>query len=241
MCFQQCGGEWLLRPGTSNARCQAESIRDSSADPLWIEARPWLTAAERVPRARASEPRERISRQASRKTMVDPLVRLHRSRTKPRPRSRPRSPARLAFVDRRQILAATCDTLDVGLVLEQMEADKRSTWSSSTLVGIIRSRAPLARLLARVPPRSARVWPRSKARSARMIAYATQPDNVALDGDGRNSPFTTALLKHIVTPGLEISSVMKRRPSRRGAATRNRQVPWDHSSLIGDVVLGADG
>jgi uncharacterized caspase-like protein len=30
-----------------------------------------------------------------------------------------------------------------------------------------------------------------------MIVYATQPDNVALDGEGRNSPFTTALLKHI--------------------------------------------
>ena len=30
-----------------------------------------------------------------------------------------------------------------------------------------------------------------------MIAYATQPDAVALDGEGRNSPFTTALLKHI--------------------------------------------
>jgi uncharacterized caspase-like protein len=38
----------------------------------------------------------------------------------------------------------------------------------------------------------------------------TQPDNVALDGDGRNSPFTAALLKHINTPGLELSSLMKR-------------------------------
>ena len=43
-----------------------------------------------------------------------------------------------------------------------------------------------------------------------LIAYATQPDNVALDGDGRNSPFTAALLKHIATPGLEISALMKR-------------------------------
>jgi uncharacterized caspase-like protein len=76
-----------------------------------------------------------------------------------------------------------------------------------------------------------------------MIAYATQPDNVALDGDGRNSPFTTALLKHIATPGLEISSVMKRVRADVVAATRDRQVPWDHSSLIGDVVLvpTADG
>ena len=38
-----------------------------------------------------------------------------------------------------------------------------------------------------------------------LIAYATQPDNVALDGEGRNSPFTTALLKHMPTPGLDIA------------------------------------
>ena len=70
-----------------------------------------------------------------------------------------------------------------------------------------------------------------------MIAYATQPDNVAMDGDGRNSPFTTALLKYIVTPGLEVSSLMKRVRSDVVASTRDRQVPWDHSSLMGDVVL----
>ena len=70
-----------------------------------------------------------------------------------------------------------------------------------------------------------------------MIAYATQPDNVALDGEGRNSPFTAALLKHIVTPGLEIGTLMKRVRADVIAATREKQVPWDHSSLIGDVIL----
>ena len=30
-----------------------------------------------------------------------------------------------------------------------------------------------------------------------FIAYSTQPGNVALDGDGRNSPFTAALVKHM--------------------------------------------
>jgi hypothetical protein len=70
-----------------------------------------------------------------------------------------------------------------------------------------------------------------------LIAYATQPDNVALDGDGRNSPFTAALLKHINTPGLELSSLMKRVRSDVVAATRGHQLPWDHSSLMGEVVL----
>jgi uncharacterized caspase-like protein len=70
-----------------------------------------------------------------------------------------------------------------------------------------------------------------------LIAYATQPDAVALDGDGRNSPFTTALLKHIATPGLDIGGVMRRVRADVIAATSQRQVPWDHSSLVGDVVL----
>ena len=34
-----------------------------------------------------------------------------------------------------------------------------------------------------------------------LIAFATQPGNVALDGEGRNSPFTTALLKASRHPG----------------------------------------
>jgi len=135
------------------------------------------------------------------------------------------------------------ETLDVGLVLGQMEADKRVN-----LVFLDACRDnPLSRSLARaLGARSAAVGQGlASIQSAvgTMIAYATQPDNVALDGDGRNSPFTTALLKHIATPGLEISSVMKRVRADVVAATRDRQIPWDHSSLIGDVVLvpTADG
>ena len=67
-----------------------------------------------------------------------------------------------------------------------------------------------------------------------MIAYATQPDNVALDGAGRNSPFTAALLRHIATPGLEVSSLMKRVRADVVQTTNQKQVPWDHSSLTGD-------
>jgi uncharacterized caspase-like protein len=56
---------------------------------------------------------------------------------------------------------------------------------------------------------------------------------VALDGDGRNSPFTTAL----ATPGLEIGAVMKRVRADVIKSTRGEQVPFDESSLITDVVL----
>jgi Caspase domain len=72
-----------------------------------------------------------------------------------------------------------------------------------------------------------------------LIAFATQPGNVALDGKGRNSPFTTALLKHLGTPGQDImrDMVMVRRDVI--SSTNGAQVPWDNSSLTGDVVLNS--
>jgi uncharacterized caspase-like protein len=70
-----------------------------------------------------------------------------------------------------------------------------------------------------------------------LTAFATKPYHVALDGDGRNSPFTTALLNHMPTPGLEIGAIMKRVRADVIKSTRGAQVPFDESSLITDVVL----
>ena len=130
------------------------------------------------------------------------------------------------------------ETLDVSQVLGQMEAEKRVN-----LVFLDACRDnPLARSFSRsLGTRSAAVGQGlASIQSAvgTMIVYATQPDNVALDGDGtRNSPFTGALLKHIATPGLEVRSMMTRVRSDVLVATRDKQVPWDHSSLTSDVIL----
>lgn len=64
-----------------------------------------------------------------------------------------------------------------------------------------------------------------------MFAYATQPDNVAYDGTGRNSFFTEALLNHIYTPGQDVSELMIAVRRDVLAATGGRQIPWDNSSL----------
>jgi tetratricopeptide (TPR) repeat protein len=70
-----------------------------------------------------------------------------------------------------------------------------------------------------------------------LTAFATKPYHVAFDGSGRNSPFTAALLKHAATPGLEIGSVLKRVRAEVIQTTGGKQVPFDESSLITDVVL----
>ncbi len=129
------------------------------------------------------------------------------------------------------------DAVDVGVVLAQMEAEQRVN-----LIFLDACRDnPLARSLARsLGARSASVGQGlASIQSAlgTMIVYATQPDNVALDGEGRNSPFTAALLKHVGDSGIDIATVIRRVRAEVVTATGQKQVPWDHSSLIGDVVL----
>ena len=62
-------------------------------------------------------------------------------------------------------------------------------------------------------------------------AYATQLDNVASDGTGRNSPFTKALLKHIGTKGLSIQELMIRVRKSVMADTKTAQMPWEEAAL----------
>lgn len=64
-----------------------------------------------------------------------------------------------------------------------------------------------------------------------LFAYATQPDNVAYDGTGRNSFFTEALLSHIYTPGQDISDLLISVRKDVLTSTGGRQIPWDNSSL----------
>jgi tetratricopeptide (TPR) repeat protein len=70
-----------------------------------------------------------------------------------------------------------------------------------------------------------------------MIVFATQPNNVAFDGDERNSPFAAALLAHLPDPDVDVSIMMRRVRADVIRATNQMQVPWDHSSLIGELVL----
>ncbi len=67
-----------------------------------------------------------------------------------------------------------------------------------------------------------------------LISFSTQPDNVALDGEGPDSPFTEALVKHLATPNVTAVSMMQ--DVRRDVVerTKEQQVPWDNSSLLHD-------
>src|SRR5882757_1976155 len=74
-----------------------------------------------------------------------------------------------------------------------------------------------------------------------LIAFSTAPGAVALDGNGSNSPFTKALARHVRTPGLEVRQMLTRVRADVAAETRGKQIPWDNSSLLGEVYLAGLG
>lgn len=65
-----------------------------------------------------------------------------------------------------------------------------------------------------------------------LISFATQPGNVALDGEGEHSPFAAGLLEYIGEPGSEVSDMLKRVRAYVYESTGGEQIPWDHSSLV---------
>jgi hypothetical protein len=134
------------------------------------------------------------------------------------------------------------DAINLSAVLQQMESFQRT---SLVFLDACRNN-PLAERLARSVGRTrsqsiGRGFARVESGAGTMIAFATAPDTEADDGgDGRNSPFTTALLEHIASPGLDVALVMRRVRSGVMKSTANRQVPWDHSSLTDTVILAPE-
>ncbi|GHF51214.1 caspase family protein [Seohaeicola zhoushanensis] len=80
---------------------------------------------------------------------------------------------------------------------------------------------------------------RMEAGIGSFIAFSTDPNNVASDGAGRNSPFTAALLRHMATPGADIHAIMRNVRAEVRQVTRDTQIPWENSSLIEELYLGA--
>ncbi|MGC9418558.1 MAG: caspase family protein [Rhodovulum sp.] len=66
-----------------------------------------------------------------------------------------------------------------------------------------------------------------------LVAYAARDGQVALDGEGRNSPFALALVDRLGQPGLEISLMFRQVRDAVLARTGNRQEPHTYGALPG--------
>lgn len=71
-----------------------------------------------------------------------------------------------------------------------------------------------------------------------LVAYATAPGQVALDGPaGGNSPYAEALSHYLREPGLEVGLLFRKVSARVRQATAGAQVPWTEASLTGDELV----
>jgi uncharacterized caspase-like protein len=69
-----------------------------------------------------------------------------------------------------------------------------------------------------------------------LVAFAAKAGSFSLDGNGPNSPFTTALLKHISEPGLDIRIALGRVRDEVLRTTANNQEPFVYGSLGGKTI-----
>src|ERR1700681_1264660 len=71
-----------------------------------------------------------------------------------------------------------------------------------------------------------------------LIAFAAKAGSTADDGNGKHSPFTTSILNHLTTPGLDLRKAFGIIRDEVMAATNNKQEPYVFGSLGGaDVAL----
>ena len=139
----------------------------------------------------------------------------------------------LAPIDAQLTSEADLDfrTIDLDLVLRNMTRESRT---NIMFLDACRDNPLAVNLARRLGARSGAVS-RGLAQVAggigTLIAFATEPGNVALDGEGRNSPFTAALLDAIERPGIHVGDVMIAVRNQVLKQTSGKQVPWEHSSL----------
>jgi uncharacterized caspase-like protein len=96
---------------------------------------------------------------------------------------------------------------------------------AKTMKRTVASRA-IGQGLAKVEPTSPNV----------LIAYSAKAGSTAADGDGSNSPFTSALSKHLTTPGLDVRRAFGYVRDDVLKSTNNRQEPFVYGSLGGEDV-----
>ena len=124
------------------------------------------------------------------------------------------------------------EAVDAGRVLAQMEEAGNS-------LNIIVLDACRDNPFARSFRSSGKGLAKMDAPTGSILAYATAPGSIASDGPGRNGLYTSALLKHMTTPGLEIGRLFRQVRIDVLGSSGKKQVPWEASSLTGDFYFNS--
>ena len=119
---------------------------------------------------------------------------------------------RLDAVSLDMVLAVVEDAKKLRLVLLDASRDLRKFVRACV-------RCPSPRGLSRVEPER-----------GTLVGFSARDGELAREGDGKNSPYVSALLDHIKTPGLEIRKLFDKVGEDVLAATAKRQMPFIYGS-----------
>ncbi|MEZ5666399.1 MAG: Ig-like domain-containing protein [Alphaproteobacteria bacterium] len=120
------------------------------------------------------------------------------------------------------------EVVDSNIVLRQFD---RPNFTGLVFLDACRDN-PLARSMSTGTRSIGRGLAEVTSATGTLIAYATQPGNVAYDGEGEHSPFTQALLDHIDTPDMEIRLMLDYVGEEVAEMTNGQQQPWVHFSRL---------
>jgi hypothetical protein len=73
-----------------------------------------------------------------------------------------------------------------------------------------------------------------------LISFSTQPGRLALDGKGRNSPYSGALVRQLATSKDDLAGILVAVRNEVMRETDRKQVPWEHSALTGRFFFATD-
>jgi uncharacterized caspase-like protein len=73
-----------------------------------------------------------------------------------------------------------------------------------------------------------------KSPGSMLLVYAAREGEVALDGEGRNSPFAIAVVQRLATPGVEVDKLFRLVRDDVMEATAGRQELYTYGSLPGN-------
>jgi len=131
-----------------------------------------------------------------------------------------------------QVLNATGAAKKIKLVMLDACRDNpftpRKTEAPDVIASVSTAGAPIA-----TRSTNGRGLAEVKVTGATLVVYAAKDGQVALDGEGGNSPFAVALIQRLATPGVEINKIFRLVRDDVMEATAGRQEPFTYGSLPG--------
>ncbi|MCF0069402.1 caspase domain-containing protein [Dyadobacter sp. CY261] len=129
-----------------------------------------------------------------------------------------------------KVLAVSADE-----ILDQMSAVEESSQRTNIMILDACRDNPLSRSWTRSS--GSKGLASMSAPPGTLITFSTKPGSTAQDGDGKNSPYTSELLKALDVPDLRLEDIFRTVRVRVMELTKRQQIPMENSLLTRELIL----